>query len=106
MNLISINQNDFEHHVLAQSGLTLVDFWAPWCGPCRSLAPVLEQYAQNHPDVKVVKINVDDNQALASALSIRSIPALFLFKDGQSVGATTGALSAQSLDLWMRKFLD
>ena len=78
-----IPQQDFEQEVLNHSGPVLVDFWAPWCGPCRALAPVLEQLSESLPEVKIVKINIDDNGDLASAAGIRSIPTVMLFSDGK-----------------------
>ena len=74
-----------------QEGLTLMDFWAPWCGPCRMLGPVLEEIEEEMDNkVKIVKLNIDDNQATASQFGIMSIPTMVLFKDGQPVEKLTG----------------
>ncbi len=84
MNTIQeIQQDAFESEVIQNDGPVLVDFWAPWCGPCRALAPVLEQLAEEQPALKIVKLNIDDNKELAAAAGIRSIPTVMLFKDGQ-----------------------
>ena len=69
----------------------LVDFWAEWCGPCKMIAPVLEELAAEKTDLKIVKVNVDDNSGLAAELHIRSIPTLILFKDGKAIKTMTGA---------------
>jgi len=78
-----IQQQSFEQEVLNHAGPVLVDFWAPWCGPCRALAPVLEQLQTELPSLKIVKINIDDNGDLASAAGIRSIPTVMLFSEGK-----------------------
>lgn len=86
-----IDDRDFQREVLEASGLVVVDFWAPWCGPCRMMAPVLEKLAERNPErVRVVKINVDVNQGWASELKVRGIPALFFFRDGEPVDAVVG----------------
>lgn len=76
--------------------MVVVDFWAPWCAPCKALAPVLEQLAQANPDVAIVKVNVDNSRILAVDHGIRSIPTLLFFKDGQA--ASTRLAGMQSLD--------
>jgi thioredoxin 1 len=90
----------FKTDVLEAEVPVLVDFWAPWCGPCRAVAPVLEQLdTELAGRVKIVKMNVDENNAVAGALGVRSIPALVVFKGGQAVEGTVGALSkAQMLE--------
>jgi thioredoxin 1 len=81
-----ISDADFETEVLHSSQPVLVDFWAPWCVPCRMIAPVLEQLAAENPDaLKIVKVNVDDSPSTSANFSISSIPTLMLFKDGQVV---------------------
>jgi thioredoxin 1 len=80
-----IGKAEFETEVLQAAVPVLVDFWAPWCGPCRLVAPHVEQLARNVEGAKVVKVNVDDNQDLAAAHRISSIPALLFFQDGREV---------------------
>ena len=89
--LMSINDARFETEVLGRKGLTLVDFWAPWCGPCRMLAPTLEQIqAEATDDLKIVKLNIDENPTVAARYQIQNIPFMMLFKDGESVGEIVG----------------
>ncbi|MDP2360689.1 MAG: thioredoxin [bacterium] len=102
MSIIKLDESNFQGTV--DSGLTLVDFWAEWCGPCRMLAPVLEKVAAT-PDLgaRVGKVNVDENQALASRFNIRGIPTMILFKNGQPVDQLVGMTGEQNiLDLISR----
>ena len=89
MAIIEVNDSSFKEEI--GSGLTLVDFWAPWCGPCKIIAPILEELA---PEVEgkanIAKLNVDDNQATASEYEVMSIPTLILFKDGEPVDKVVG----------------
>jgi len=92
-NVIDFNDGNFETEVEGGSGLTVVDFWAPWCGPCRFVAPVIEQLADEYQGrVRVGKLNVDDNPATAARYGIRSIPTIGIFKDGEPVDAVVGAV--------------
>ena len=91
-NVIEVTDDTFAS-TIADNRLVLVDFWAPWCGPCRMVAPVLEEIAGEHGDkVTIAKVNTDENQAVASQHGIMSIPTLMLFKDGEKIDQMVGAL--------------
>ena len=91
--IIVLNDENFENEVLNSETPVLVDFWAQWCGPCRALAPVIEEIAEEYGDkLKVGKLNVDENPGAPSAFEIRSIPTLIVFKDGAVVDRVVGAL--------------
>ena len=87
---ITITRENFEAEVLRSDKPVLLDFWATWCGPCRMLAPVIEEIAKERSDIKVGKVNVDDEGALATAFGISSIPTVVLIKDGKEVARSIG----------------
>ena len=88
----AFTDSNFQSEVLSSDKLTVVDFWAEWCGPCRMVGPVVEQIAETHSDkIKVVKLNVDENQDIAMKYGIQSIPSLMVFNKGKEVNRTVGA---------------
>ena len=91
MSAILVNKNNFQEEVLNSDKPVLVDFWAPWCGPCRMVLPIIEEIAEENEDIKVVKINVDEESELAGRFRIMSIPTLMVFVDGQVVNQSVGA---------------
>jgi thioredoxin 1 len=101
-----VTDKSFEQEVLKSDVLVLVDFWAPWCGPCRMVAPVVEEIADQYEgQIKVVKLNTDDNPQVASQYGIRSIPTLMIFKDGQKVDMVVGAVPKTTLVTILEKYL-
>ena len=91
MSAISVNRNNFNQEVLNSDKPALMDFWAPWCGPCRMVVPLVEEIAKERSDIKVVKINVDEEQELAMQFGVMSIPTLVVMKNGKIVNQVTGA---------------
>lgn len=91
MNTVSINKSNFSQEVIHSDRPVLLDFWAPWCGPCRMIHPVLEEIAQERPDVKVGKVNVDEQPELAGQFGVLSIPMLVVMKDGKVIRQAVGA---------------
>lgn len=96
-NLQEVTDNNFQAEVLEAEGAVLVDFWAPWCGPCRIVAPHLEELAGERDDLTIVKLNVDDNPQTAAQYNVMSIPTLLLFKHGQVAHQIVGALPKNRL---------
>ena len=94
----AVNDASFESEVIQAKGIVVVDFWAPWCGPCLHMAPALESFAENNAGkVKVCKVDVDENQQVAMKYGIRSIPTLIFFKNGEAVEVSIGAVSESIL---------
>lgn len=99
---MEITTATFDQEVLQAKETVLVDFWAAWCGPCRMQGPILEAFASEHNDVKIVKCNVDDNPELAEKFNIMSIPSLLVFKDGRLVKSAVGLHDKEALAALIR----
>ena len=100
------NDQNFKNDVLESKEPVLVDFWAEWCGPCKAIAPSLEEISNEMANkLKVVKINVDENPTTSQAYSIRSIPALMIFKNGEKVSEKMGALPKSALESWVNEVI-
>ena len=97
MSVIEINKNNFAKEVLDSSKPVLMDFWATWCGPCRMIAPTVHEVAEEHPEIKVVKVNVDEEPELARDFGIVSIPTLVAVKDGQVAGTSVGLVEKRRI---------
>jgi thioredoxin 1 len=103
-NISSINDDQFQQEVLQAKLPVLVDFWAEWCGPCRMLAPILEEVAKEYQGkVKFVKVNVDQSSETAATFNVRGIPTLILFKNGEAAATKVGALSKGQLSSFLNE---
>ena len=97
-NLPEVTDANFQAEVIESEKPVLVDFWAPWCGPCRVVAPVLEEIAAERDDLRIVKLNVDENQQTAASFDVLSIPTMILFKNGQMAKKVIGAYPKKRLE--------
>ena len=100
-----LTNDNFQTEVLDFSGTVLIDFWAEWCGPCRMLGPVIDKVAAENPQIKVGKVNVDEQQELAAKFGIMSIPTLMIFKDGAEQERIVGYRSKEDLSALVEKYL-
>lgn len=103
---LSLNAETFDRLMLNDERLIIADFWAPWCGPCRSMAPAFEEAAKSFPlKAQFVKINTEEQQSIAGRFSIRSIPTIIAFNNNRSVDQISGALPASQIIAWVKKHL-
>ena len=103
----STTDNNFENEVIKSSCLTLVDFWAEWCGPCKQIGPMLEEISDEKKDIlKIVKLNIDENPATPQKYGVRGIPTLMLFQDGKLVDSKVGSMPKNILNEWIESFLN
>ena len=98
MSVINITKDNFQQEVVAASQTVLVDFWATWCGPCQMMGPILDELATKHPEIKVGKINVDEQPELATQFKIDAIPALIVFKGGKAAAQTVGLQPIENIE--------
>lgn len=104
--LIHVNDENFEEEIIKSDKPALVDLWAPWCGPCNAIAPLVEELAEEYKDkIKVAKLNVDDSPGTASNYGVRSIPTLLLFKDGAVQDTLIGLAGKERLEDFIKKVL-
>ena len=96
--IIDVTDNSFQSEVLESTTPVLVDFWAPWCGPCRAVAPVLEEIAAERDDLRIVKLNTDENQSTAGRYQVLSIPTMIVFKNGAEAARIIGATPKRRLE--------
>ena len=102
MATVNADSGNFQETVLQSSKPVVVDFWAPWCGPCKQIAPDLEAISDSEPGVTIAKVNIDENPDLAQAYGVRSIPMLVAFKGGEAVDMKVGAASRSTLEGWVK----
>lgn len=103
---MTVSDSNFQTNVLDHKGVVFIDFWAPWCGPCRMLGPIIEELAKDYEGkARIAKLNVDDNQSSARQYGVMSIPTMIIFKDGKEVDRLVGVMPkemiAQRLDKWI-----
>lgn len=98
MSVIDVTTDNFEQEVLKSDKITLVDFWAAWCGPCKMLSPIVDEVASSHPEIKVCKVNVDEEPALAQQYNVMNIPMLLVFENGSIKQKSIGVISKSQIE--------
>lgn len=96
--ILNVTKENFDKEVLQAEGTVLVDFWASWCGPCRMISPAVEKISEEHPEVKVCKVNIDDEQELAIKYGVMSIPTLMVVKNGEVVNTAVGLRPKEEIE--------
>jgi len=103
---VTLNAGNFQKHLQRNDVPVVVDFWAPWCGPCKMMAPAFEQAAAAlSPQVRLAKLNTEDEQSIGAQLNIRSIPTMVIFSNGKEIARQAGAMSAADIESWVRNYL-
>ena len=100
--IIDLNNSNFEQ-IISSENLTLVDFWAEWCGPCKSMHPIFESLAKQYPNVKFARVNVDQNQNISMKFAVQSIPTFIMFKSGKIIDKMMGAVGAPGIHMICKK---
>ena len=103
MSVLHVTKENFEQEILQADKPVLIDFWATWCGPCQMMGPIVEEYAETHPEYVVAKVDVDEQGELAAAFGIQSIPTLVVIKGGKATAMAVGVQTPQQLDALMAK---
>ena len=98
MAIVHVTTDNFEQEVLKAEQTVMVDFWAAWCGPCKMLSPIVDQIAEEHPEIKVCKVNIDEEPSLAIDYKVMSIPTLLVFKNGEKVNMSIGVQSKADIE--------